>query len=194
MIMNGRDFKLYLDPGHGGKDPGAVGNGLKEKDLTLAIALEIERIILSEYENVEVMMSRREDTYLTLSERTKKANRWGADFYLSIHINAGGGTGWESYTYIGDYSTKCCTLVLQNLLHGSIMEELSFFNDRKPQQQDLHVCRETNMPALLTENGFIDSECDSIILKETEKLDLIARAHVLALAKVFVWNKKVQKD
>ncbi|RAL25958.1 hypothetical protein DL897_07780 [Thermoflavimicrobium daqui] len=70
------------------------------------------------------------------------------------------------------------------------MEKLSFFKDCKSQQQDLHVCRETNMPALLTENGFIDSECDSVILKETEKLDLIA-AHVLALDKVFGWKRKL---
>ncbi len=82
--------KIYLDPGHGGNDPGAVGNGLREKDLTLEIGLKVRDILLRNYENVEVRMSRTADTTLSLDQRTNDANTWGADFLISIHINAGG--------------------------------------------------------------------------------------------------------
>src|SRR5690606_13418747 len=85
--------KVFIDPGHGGSDSGAVGNGLKEKDLTLAIAKECEKVLKSEYEGVTVKMSRTGDTYPTLSARTNAANSWNADLFISIHINAGGGTG-----------------------------------------------------------------------------------------------------
>jgi N-acetylmuramoyl-L-alanine amidase len=78
-------MKLYLDPGHGGEDPGAQGNGLDEKDITLAIALKIRKIILADYENVEVKMSRTSDTAKSLAQRSSGANAWDADFFLSIH-------------------------------------------------------------------------------------------------------------
>jgi N-acetylmuramoyl-L-alanine amidase len=73
-------MKLYLDPGHGGSDSGAVGNGLREKDITLDIGLRIRSILTNNYENVQVMMSRTDDTSKTLSQRTNEANSWGADY------------------------------------------------------------------------------------------------------------------
>jgi len=81
--------KIYIDPGHGGNDPGAVANGLREKDLTLKIGLKL-RDYLSGYENVQIRMSRTTDKTVSLSERTNDANKWGADLFVSIHINAGG--------------------------------------------------------------------------------------------------------
>lgn len=83
--------KIFIDPGHGGTDPGAVGNGLQEKNLTLQIATRVKNILLAEYNNVTILMSRTGDTFPTLQDRTNQANAWGADFFLSIHINAGGG-------------------------------------------------------------------------------------------------------
>lgn len=93
--------KLFIDPGHGGTDPGAVGNGLQEKSLTLQIATRIKDILTLEYDNVSIRMSRTGDQTVSLSERTNAANAWGADFFLSVHINAGGGTGYEDYVYPG---------------------------------------------------------------------------------------------
>ena len=77
--------KIFIDAGHGGTDPGAVGNGLQEKVLTLTIAKKIESL-LKNYENVSVKMSRTSDTTLSLSQRTDAANAWGSDFFLSVHI------------------------------------------------------------------------------------------------------------
>ncbi|TCJ89837.1 UNVERIFIED_ORG: N-acetylmuramoyl-L-alanine amidase [Anoxybacillus amylolyticus] len=69
--------KIFLDPGHGGNDTGAVGNGLLEKDITLFIALEINRLLQNEYEGVSVQLSRTKDETVPLDERTDRANRWG---------------------------------------------------------------------------------------------------------------------
>ncbi len=81
-------FKLYLDPGHGGSDSWAIGNNLKEKDVVLDIALRIRNILINEYENVDIKMSRTTDVYRTLNERTDEANSWEADYFLSIHVNS----------------------------------------------------------------------------------------------------------
>lgn len=75
-------FKLFLDPGHGGKDPGAVGNGMEEKDITLAIAKQIHDILTNHYRNVSVKMSRTTDKFVSLKERTDAANSWGATFFF----------------------------------------------------------------------------------------------------------------
>ena len=83
-----RPLRVVVDPGHGGKDPGAVGpGGLKEKDVTLAIALELARL-LREQLGCEVRLTRDRDVYLSLEERTAVANAFGADLFLSIHANA----------------------------------------------------------------------------------------------------------
>lgn len=95
-------FKLYLDPGHGGTDSGAIGNGLQEKDLTLDIALRIRTLLLNNYENVDVNMSRETDVFVSLAERTNAANNWQADYFLSIHINSADSSsanGYEDYIY-----------------------------------------------------------------------------------------------
>lgn len=82
--------RLMLDPGHGGFDPGAVGrDGLKEKDVALDLALRTERILARTAPDLKVHLTRREDYYLPLSARTAEANRFSADVFVSLHINAG---------------------------------------------------------------------------------------------------------
>lgn len=172
--------KLFIDPGHGGTDTGAVGNGLREKDLTLAIALRI-RDLLEGYQNVDVRLSRENDSTLSLTQRTDMANNWGADYFISIHINAGGGTGFESYIYI---SASQNSVNYQNIIHAEIMKLLNIV-DRGKKSANFHVVRETNMPAILTENGFIDNPQDAERLKQSSFLDLIAQGHVNGLVQVF---------
>jgi N-acetylmuramoyl-L-alanine amidase len=80
-----RHFKVVLDPGHGGKDPGAEGvRGIQEKDVTLAIATLVARKLAAE-PGIEVAMTRTGDRYLSLEERTGFANAQGADLFVSIH-------------------------------------------------------------------------------------------------------------
>ncbi|CAK8724109.1 N-acetylmuramoyl-L-alanine amidase [Candidatus Electrothrix laxa] len=79
--------RIVIDPGHGGKDPGAVGFGLKEKDIVLNVAQKIKRI-LEEKNGYEVLLTRDDDVSLALEERTAIANTKEADLFLSIHVNA----------------------------------------------------------------------------------------------------------
>ena len=77
---------VVLDPGHGGNDPGAVGNGLREKDINLAIGLKMEKSLRDR--GFDVKMTRTTDVYLKLQERTDFANNANADMFVSIHVNS----------------------------------------------------------------------------------------------------------
>ncbi|MCQ6278641.1 N-acetylmuramoyl-L-alanine amidase [Bacillus sp. EB600] len=178
--------KLFIDPGHGGTDSGAVGSGLQEKNITLQIATTLRDILLNEYEGVLVMLSRTSDQTVSLSERTDAANNWGADYYLSIHINSGGGTGFESYIYPGSGAP---TTTYQNIIHEEVLKIVDFAN-RGEKTADFHVLRQSRMPALLTENGFIDNANDAAELKNSSFLTEIARGHVNGLARAFHLTKK----
>ncbi|UGB33577.1 N-acetylmuramoyl-L-alanine amidase [Metabacillus sp. B2-18] len=178
--------KLFIDPGHGGSDPGAVGNGLQEKNLTLQIAITLRDILLNEYEGVTILMSRTGDQTVSLSERTNAANNWGADYYLSIHINAGGGTGFESYIYPG---VGAPTTTYRDIIHDEIIKAVDFV-DRGKKTANFHVLRESRMPAMLTENGFIDNPNDAKKLKSTSFLATIATGHANGLARAFNLTRK----
>lgn len=79
--------RVVLDPGHGGNDPGATGpTGLREKDVTLAIAHKVAPVLARN--GVEITLTRDDDRYVTLEERTARANAFGADLFVSIHCNA----------------------------------------------------------------------------------------------------------
>ena len=77
---------VVVDPGHGGKDPGATANGVREKDINLGIGLALEEVLRSR--GFEVQMTRRTDVYLKLQERTDIANQANADVFVSVHANA----------------------------------------------------------------------------------------------------------
>lgn len=177
--------KIFIDPGHGGTDSGAVGNGLLEKDLTLNISLKI-RDLLNCYENTQVKLSRDKDKTLSLKERTDMANAWGADFLLSVHINAGGGIGFESFVHT---NSSAASIAHQNVIHPEIMKLLDFV-DRSKKRKNLHMVRESKMPAILTESGFIDNATDAAKLKQDAYLNKIAQAHVNGLVKAFGLKKK----
>src|SRR5690625_2149358 len=142
--------KIYIDAGHGGNDPGATGNGLQEKDLTLTIAKKVQAI-LKDYATVR--MSRTTDKTLSLTQRTNDANNWGADYFLSIHINAGGVTGYEDYIYNGSVSNK--TVSIRNTMHAEIIKQIPDVRNRGKKTDNFAVLRQTRMPAMLNENMFI---------------------------------------
>lgn len=79
---------IVLDPGHGGKDFGAVENGAKEKDINLVVAKKLRNLIEKELKDVEVVMTRATDVYLTLQERADIANDAKGDLFMSIHVNS----------------------------------------------------------------------------------------------------------
>ena len=83
-----RVYKVILDPGHGGEDPGAIGpTGLKEKEVSLAVALEVADLLKDEA-GIDIYLTRTDDRFIPLDQRTEMANQWGGDLFVSIHANA----------------------------------------------------------------------------------------------------------
>lgn len=180
--------KIFIDPGHGGSDPGATVNGLMEKDFCLTIALKLRNILNQEYKGHAVKLSRTIDTTLTLKQRTDMANHWGADYLVSVHINAGGGTGFESYTFNGSYVGKDETNRLRNLIHDEIIKGTGF-KDRGRREANFHMLRESSMHGMLTENGFIDSRSDASNLNRDAFLRRVADGHARGLVKALGLKK-----
>lgn len=183
-----RLVKIFIDPGHGGSDTGAAGNGLLEKNLTLSISLKI-RDLLGNYENVQIRMSRDDDSTLSLNQRVEMANSWGADYFVSVHINASGGSGYEDYIY---RSASSRSVQYQDIMHEEIIQNIDL-RDRGKKSANFHVVRETNMPAILTENGFIDNASDAAKLKQSSFIYDIAEGHVNGLVRIFGLKAKGPK-
>ncbi|WCR29705.1 N-acetylmuramoyl-L-alanine amidase [Paenibacillus thiaminolyticus] len=187
--------KVLWDGGHGGKDPGSSGNGVIEKNIALQVATEAAKRLEQEYEGVQCLLSRSTDSYLSLKERTDKANATGAHLLVSIHCNAGGGKGgFESFTYSG--TKDAATAAFQDVLHTEIMKQLKPFGviDRGQKKKDLHVCRESRMPAVLTENLFVDVAADAARLKRPEVIEAIVAGHVAGVARFLkLQPKKTQQ-
>ncbi|MGX4583382.1 N-acetylmuramoyl-L-alanine amidase family protein [Paenibacillus chitinolyticus] len=179
---------IVIDPGHGGSDPGAVGNGMREKDLTLKIAQRIGAYL---GDRADVRYIRTTDKDLSankakdLSARAALANSLGADYYLSIHINAGGGTGFESFVYTG--ADRGQTATVRSAVHNHVAAAFARrgLRDRGRKTGDLAVLRQTTMPAALLEYGFIDTAADAALLKDEKFLDELARATADGLAEAF---------
>jgi N-acetylmuramoyl-L-alanine amidase len=174
--------KIYIDPGHGGSDGGAAANGMAEKNITLDIALRTRAILLDNW-NVSVRMSRTTDVFRSLTFRTDDANAWGAGLFVSIHINSGGGTGFESYVFPG---AGARTLRLQDEVHAAVLSNMRVIGsvtDRGQKQENFHVLRETTMSAVLTENLFIDTTHDANLLRRDDFRQRAARGHARGIAR-----------
>ncbi|MCD2493566.1 N-acetylmuramoyl-L-alanine amidase [Lacrimispora sp. NSJ-141] len=151
-------YKVVIDAGHGGRDPGAVYQGRQEKDDALALALAVGEAL--ENAGVDVVYTRTEDVYDTPYEKAVIANNSGADYFISIHRNAtaspGGASGIETLVYSKGGEAE--------RLAENINEELAGlgFTDRGiTERPNLVVLRRTQMPAVLIEAGFIDSPADN---------------------------------
>ncbi|WP_066317023.1 N-acetylmuramoyl-L-alanine amidase [Bacillus sp. FJAT-29814] len=178
--------KIYLDPGHGGTDPGAIGNGLLEKVLTRKIVDYAKSYLLANYDGVEVRTSRIEDETKTLSQRTADANAWGADLIVSPHINsaeAKSANGFESFVYT---NPSAASISAQNILHAEIlgvMKAWGISTDRGKKRANFHMVREPKIPAVLTENLFISNAFDANRLKDEAFLKAVGEAHARGAAK-----------
>ncbi|WP_413778147.1 N-acetylmuramoyl-L-alanine amidase [Caproicibacterium sp. XB1] len=161
--------KVYLDPGHGGIDYGAEGCGKQESVLALQVAQRVAALLPSKY--FEVKMSRNAQATpggLTpnadLSRRAAEANNWGADVFVSVHLNAGGGHGVETYRSVaGGKSTTLATNI-----QSAVQAATGYPAHGEPVKTKvgngghdwIAVIRESNMPACLVECGFIDTAAD----------------------------------
>lgn len=164
---------LVLDPGHGGKDPGASGNSLLEKNLALDIAKRVQAV-LGSYQ-VDVKLTRESDVDVSLAGRVALANNLKADYFLSIHVNAGGGTGFESYAWTGASKQS---EALRRAVHAQVSAFYRSvgFPDRGEKNANFYVLKNTKMPAALLENLFVDNKVDAARLADASFREEIAKA------------------
>ena len=151
-------YKVILDAGHGGRDPGAVYQNRQEKDDALALALAVGEIL--EQAGIDVAYTRTEDVYNTPYEKAVMGNNSGADYFISIHRNAtaapGGASGIETLVYSKGGEAE---RLAENI--NDELEDLGFQNRGITERPNLVVLRRTSMPAVLVEAGFIDNEADN---------------------------------
>lgn len=165
-------MKLFLDPGHGGKDPGATGNGLVEKALNLAVALALEKQL--QKSDIDVMLSRYVDEDVSPQQRTDRANAWEADVFLSIHHNGfddPAARGIETYYSIRHEDSKQFAEVIQKALCAAFpMPDRGVKTKLGSSGRDwYHVLRESRAPvAVITETGFVTSPADAALLKQPD--------------------------
>jgi N-acetylmuramoyl-L-alanine amidase len=156
--------KIFVDPGHGGTDPGAVGpTGLQEKSVNLRVGTVLKECLI-EYGGATVQMSRTDDSYVGLSDRAAAANNWGADRFISIHHNAfsdASVNGTETYSYYsyGDCADLSKKVQAQLVNWGNL-------NNRGAKTANYTVLRETTMPAILTEASFISNPDEEARLRD----------------------------
>ena len=142
-------YKIFIDPGHGGRDPGAVGNGMREADIALEVSKRMRDIL--EGAGLDVMLSRDEDVSVGINERWQMANRWSADYLISIHVNAGRGTGAETlYAHSN-------ALSFARAMQDGYSNEMKLVNRRVWHRSDVGVLRHSICPGVLVELAFIDS-------------------------------------
>ena len=157
--------KVFIDPGHGGTDPGASGNGLYEKEVVLSISKKVRNILISK--GFEVELSRSKDQYVSLSDRAAQANALDADLFVSIHCNSAtssSANGTECYTYpTANTSTKS----LSKNMASALASKLGLTN-RGHKEANFAVLRLSNMPAILIETAFINNANDASKLKTRE--------------------------
>lgn len=182
--------RIFLDFGHRNNewDFGATGNGLKESELVLKIGNHTLSFLLENYTGFIYKLSRvSENESIDLNERVKAANVWGANIFVSFHINAGGGTGFETLIFNGDMGKgEVATVSLQNIIHEEVFKTMKTFGvtkDRGKKRGNFAVLRDTNAPAVLTESLFIDNVTDAKLLKNELFLKAVGEAHGRAIAK-----------
>ncbi|MFP7494465.1 N-acetylmuramoyl-L-alanine amidase [Terribacillus saccharophilus] len=148
---------IAIDAGHGGKDSGAAANGILEKNVVLPIAQKTEAKL--EAQGADVIMTRSDDTFVELEDRAAAANAAGADIFVSIHANASSATsasGSEVYYYPGSSSGQSLAASVQDNLVNQLGSQ-----DRGIKSSDFNVLRNTSMPAVLTEIGFVTNAAEA---------------------------------
>ena len=181
------DRIVVLDPGHGGTDPGAAHNGLREADVVLDITLRT--IALLEQEgSVRVYSTRRSDVTMSLRQRVNFANPL-ADLFISIHNNAAPNTaarGIETYYYphANDASAGLTNRRVADMIHASLVSTLDA-NDREVRQRQFYVIRHTTMPAALAEIGFLSNLEDAALLATDNYRQQAAQALAESIWAVF---------
>ena len=160
--------KVFIGVGHGGTDSGAIGNGFKEKDLNLSIALACNEVLVNH--GVTVMMSRHKDENDTISDEIKECNNFKPDFAIDIHNNAGGGDGAECfYHHKGGKGKTLAENVLAEIVKTGQNSRGIKTRVNSSGKDYYAFIRETTAPVIIIECAFIDNNTDIKILDTQQK-------------------------
>jgi len=175
---------VLIDPGHGGPDPGAVGiGGLREKDIVLPISQQVATIL--ERQGVQALMTRADDSDVSLEARVQMAQRARANLFVSIHANSLSASrpdvsGVETYYFSSQRFAQT--------IHNSIVQSLDV-RDRGVRRARFYVLRNTSMPSVLLEVGFVTGAEDARKLSspafQRQMAEAIARGILLYLQQNF---------
>ena len=163
---------VMIDPGHGGRDPGAIGiGGLQEKEINLAIAIRVQQIL--EENGIQAPITRTGDQTVELDPRVQMANRANATLFVSIHANAISLSrpevnGLETYYHVTGAR-------LAQTIHSAILQRIDM-RDRGVRQARFYVLRHTDMPSVLVETGFVTGAEDAPRLRDPAHRNAMAEA------------------
>lgn len=163
-------YKVFIDAGHGGTDPGALGYGYRESDLNLQVAKKVESKLKSK--GIDVKMSRSSDIFYSLSERAEMANDYGADAFVSIHQNsaeAKSANGIETYYNRNKEEDK----PLSNDIQTQVISQTGA-NNRGVKNAEFTVLVKSKMISALVECGFITNELEVKKLSDSSYQDKLA--------------------
>ena len=156
---------IVIDAGHGDEDPGSSISNVDEKDLNLQIALKLKSAL--EEEGYEVMMTRSDDTYLTLTERAEFANEVEADLFISIHQNSNIDDSTVSgiEVYYNESTKTESDEVLAQFIQTELVETTGARDRGIRAYDELVVTRKTEMPACLVELGYMTNKSELSLLQ-----------------------------
>ena len=167
--------KVFIGVGHGGNDPGAMGNGLKEKDLNLSIALSCRDALASSGVTVEI--SREADITSSLEERIQQCNRFAPDLALDIHNNAGGGDGAEVYHhYAGGTGKTLAENILSEITAIGQNSRGTKIKLNSAGRDYFGFIRQTSAPAVIVECAFVDNAEDIQMVNTADKQKRMGQA------------------
>lgn len=159
---------VVLDAGHGGNDPGAVANGLQEKHVAKAYNDQLKQTL--EAEGIDVIETRQGDEFVSLASRVNQANQAQADLFISIHANSFSQSsvrGFETHYYQSSNAARAVESEISQLSNG---------NSRGIYQSNFQVLRDTHMPAVLIEVGYLTNPSDAALMQTAEHQQDISNA------------------
>lgn len=181
------DKVVVIDAGHGGRVPGATKQGVKEKDIDLAILLQLQKIFEESGKNIGVYFTRTEDTNPTFDQRVQLANRSNANLFISIHNNSmGNGRMSEThgtqvmYDELSESSKHFAKICLDE-----VTGELSSRNKGLVKGNDIYIIRTSEVPVALIEVGFMTNEEELSLLRSEEYQKKAAMGIYRAILRAF---------
>jgi len=177
---------IILSAGHGGRDPGAVGNGVRESEAVLQVCLYCRDHLNRHYEGHKLVLPRTTNKFVSLPARRDIARDAGADLYVSIHMNSfnnPSANGFETFTHSGPlYET---TLNYQKIIHETVYSYMQTLGvrDRGRKRADHYVTRVMPCPTVLIEYLFISNPREAEFAKDSKKLAGMGRATAEGIAK-----------